>query len=382
MAPVALAFAVLQLSGSASALGIVLAARMTPNIVFLLVGGVIADRLPRSAVLVGTNVIGGAAQAVAAVLLLSGNAEVWQLVILEAINGSAFALFYPADASIVPLTVSEDQLQEANAVIRLGTNATMIAGAALAGVLVAALNPGWAIAADAATFLIAAALMASMRGIKAAASAGTSFLADLREGWGEFLAHRWLWSIVAQFSIMLVGFFGAFMVLGPVVAERDFSGASSWAAILGGQSAGLLGGGLLAVRWRPERPLLVATIAVFGNALPIAALALALPLPVIVVAAIINGLGMELFGVFWYTALHEHVAPEALARVSAYDALGSMCVSPIGLLATGPIADVIGVDPTLWIGVGLIVVPTAIVLIVPEVRTLRSRVAAVPAAVS
>ena len=382
MAPVALAFAVLQLSGSASALGIVLAARMTPNIVFLLVGGVIADRLPRSAVLVGTNVIGGAAQAVAAVLLLSGNAQVWQLVILEVINGSAFALFYPADVSIVPLTVSEDQLQEANAVIRLGTNATMIAGAALAGVLVAALNPGWAIAADAATFLIAAALMASMRGIKAAASAGTSFLADLRDGWGEFLAHRWLWSIVAQFSIMLVGFFGAFMVLGPVVAQRDFSGASSWAAILGGQSAGLLGGGLLAVRWRPERPLLVATIAVFGNALPIAALALALPLPVIVVAGIVNGLGMELFGVFWYTALHEHVAPEALARVSAYDALGSMCVSPIGLLATGPIADLIGVDPTLWIGVALIVVPTAIVLIVPEVRTLRSRVAAVPAAVS
>ena len=150
MAPVALAFAVLQLSGSASALGIVLAARMAPNVVFLLIGGVIADRLPRSAVLVGTNVVGGAAQAVVAVLLLSGHAEVWQLVILEAINGSAFALFYPADTSIIPLTVSEDQLQEANALIRLGTNATMIAGAALAGVLVAALNPGWAIAADAA----------------------------------------------------------------------------------------------------------------------------------------------------------------------------------------------------------------------------------------
>jgi len=114
---------------------------------------------------------------------------------------------------------------------------------------------------------------------------------------------------------------------------------------------------------------------VFGNALPIAALALTLPLPVIVVAAIVNGLGMELFGVFWYTALHEHVAPEALARVSAYDALGSICVSPLGLLATGPIADLIGVDATLWIGVALIVAPTAIVLLVPEVRTLRSRVA-------
>lgn len=105
MAPVALAFAVLHLTGSASALGLVLAARMVPNVLLLALGGVIADRLPRSTVLVGSNVIGGAAQAVAAVLLLSGEAQVWQLVILEAVNGAAFALFYPADSALVPLTV-------------------------------------------------------------------------------------------------------------------------------------------------------------------------------------------------------------------------------------------------------------------------------------
>jgi MFS family permease len=178
---------------------------------------------------------------------------------------------------------------------------------------------------------------------------------------------------VAQFSVMLLGFFGAFLVLGPVVAERSLSGASSWAFILGGQSAGLLAGGVVALRWRPERPLLVATIAVFGNALPLAALALGLPLVVIVVAAVVNGIGMEIFGVLWYTALHEHVAREALSRVSAYDALGSMAISPIGLVAAGPIAGLIGVDATLWIGVGLIVVPTALVLFVREVRELRSR---------
>ncbi len=373
MAPVALAFAVLQISDSASALGIVLAARLAPNLIFLLIGGVIADRLPRSTVIVGTNLLGGASQAVVAALLLSGHAEVWHLVVLEAISGSAFALFYPADTSLVPLTVPESQLQEANALVRLGTNATMILGAAVAGVLVAAFNPGWAIAADAATFFIAAGLSGAMTGIRAAAEAGASVLADLRHGWGEFTAHRWLWTIVAQFTVMLVGYFGAFMVLGPVVAERDLAGASSWAAILAGQSAGLMAGGAIALRWRPEHPIFVATIAVFGNALPIAALALGAPLAVIVAMAIINGLGMELFGVFWYTALHEHVAPEALARVSAYDALGSMCATPLGLLATGPIADAIGVDQTLWLGVALIVVPTALVLLVPEVRTLRSR---------
>ena len=374
MAPVALAFAILHLTGSASALGLVLAARMVPNVLFLVLGGVIADRMPRSAVLVGSNLIAGIAQAAAAVLLISGAAQVWQLVILEAVNGGASALFYPADSALVPLTVPEDRLQEANALVRLGTNATLILGAALAGVLVAALNPGWAIAADAATFFVAAALMASMRGIEAAAAAGSSFLTDLRDGWSEFVAHRWLWAIVAQFSVMLLGFFGAFLVLGPVVAERDLSGASSWAAILGGQSTGLLIGGFLAMRWRPQRPLFVGTIAVFGNALPIAALASGLPLVAIVAAAVISGAGMELFMVYWYTAVHEQVAPEALSRVSAYDAFGSMGISPIGLVAAGPVAGLVGTNATLWIGVLLVVVPTAIVLFVPEVRNLRSRV--------
>jgi predicted MFS family arabinose efflux permease len=305
--------------------------------------------------------------------LITGAAEVWHLVILEAINGAAFAMFYPADTAVVPLTVPESKLQEANALVRLGTNSTMILGAALAGGLVAAVNPGWTVAIDAATFLVAAGLMVQMRGIKAAAEAGTSFLADLRAGWTEFTAHRWLWTVVVQFTVMLVGFFGAFMVLGPIVAERDFSGASSWAAVLAGQSAGLMAGGFIALRWRPARPILAGTLSVFVNALPIAALAMRLPLPVIVSAALVNGIAMELFGVFWYTALHEHVAPEALSRVSAYDALGSVALSPVGLVLAGPLAERIGVDATLWLGVALIVVPTALVLLVPEVRTLQRR---------
>lgn len=380
MAPVALAFGVLDLTGSASALGLVLAARMIPNVLFLLLGGVIADRLPRSIVLVGSNAMSGATQAAVAVLLISGHAHVWHLVVLEAVNGASFALFHPADSAVVPLTVPEGRLQEANGLLGLGRNITLILGAAFAGALVAAFNAGWAIAVDAATFLIAAALMSQMRAIKAAAAGGSSFVADLRAGWREFTSHRWLWTIVAQFSLMLVGFFGAFLVLGPVVAERDLSGASSWAAILGGQSAGLLLGGVMTIRWRPRRPLLVATIAVFGNALPIAALALGLPLAAIICAAVINGVGMEIFGVFWFTALHEHVAPEALSRVSAYDALGSTVLSPIGLVAAGPISELIGVDATLWLGVILIIAPTCAVLFVPEVRSLRSRAVLIDAA--
>jgi hypothetical protein len=249
----------------------------------------------------------------------------------------------------------------------------MIGGAALAGVLVALFNPGWAIAVDAATFFAGAALVAGMRGIAAAAEASTSVIRDLAEGWSEFIAHRWLWTIVVQFSVMLIGFFGAFEALGPVVADRELSGASSWAAILAAQSAGLLLGGMLVVRWKAERPIFVATLAVFVNALPIGALALGLPLPVVVATSFLNGIAFEVFAVYWYTALHEHVAPESLARVSSYDALGSLCLSPIGLVAAGPLSDAIGLDATLWIGVALVVVPTALVLLVPEVRNLRAK---------
>jgi len=373
MAPVAIAFAVLDLTDSATALGVVLAARMVPNIVFLLVGGVIADRLPRSAVLVGSGLLGGVTQGAVAVLLLAGVAEIWHLVVLEAVNGLAFAVWYPADTAVVPQTVPEDRLQDANTVIRFGSNAMMVAGAALAGAIVSLSNPGWAIAADAATFLIAAALAAGMTGIGAVASGATGVLRDLRDGWSEFVRHPWLWTVVLQFSVMLLGFFGAFQVLGPVVAEREYAGASSWAAILGGQSAGLLAGGFVALRLRPARPLLVATLCVFASAPPLAALALGLPVPLIVVATFATGVGMELFGVYWYTALHEHITPQALARVSAYDALGSLAISPVGYIAAGPLSDAIGVDATLWIGALLVVVPTALVMLVPEVRQLRSR---------
>lgn len=373
MAPVALAFAVLHLTDSASALGIVLAARMAPHVVLLAVGGVIADRVPRNLVLVGSNLVAGSSQAVVAVLLISGNAEIWHLVVLEAINGGASAIFYPADTAVVPLTVPEHRLQAANAFLRMGTNMIMILGAAAAGISVAAFNAGWTIAIDAATFFVAAAFLSQMRGIRAAAAAGSSIIADLRDGWSEFTSHRWLWAIVVQFTIVLIGFFGTFMVLGPLVAEREFSGARAWAAILAGQSIGFMAGGFVALRWRPSRPILMGTFSVFLNALPLAAMAMGLPLSLVVGAAVVNGVGVELFNVFWYTALHENVAPEALSRVSAYDALGSVALAPLGLAAAGPVADRIGLDAALWVGVCMVVVPTALVLLVPEVRSLRAR---------
>ena len=372
MAPVALAFAILELTGSASALGGVLAARTVPQLIFLLIGGVIADRLPRHLVLVGSNVIAGLSQALVALLLITGVADLWQIVVLEAINGTASALFYPADSSVVTSTVPESQLRQANAILRLGTNVALIAGAGLAAILVAAFNPGWAIAADAATFLIGAALNFGMRGIEAAATATQSVFADIVEGWHEFRSHRWLWTIVLQFSVVLAAFLGGYNVLGPVVAERHMDGATSWAVIVGGASVGAFAGSFLAIQWHPARPILIATLTVFLMALPLALLAMAANVAVVAAASVVQGVGMELFMVYWYTALQEHVAPESLARVNSYDALGSLALAPLGMAVAGPIADWLGVAEALWIDVAVIVVATAAVLLVPEVRNLRS----------
>lgn len=376
MAPVAIAFAVIGINGSASALGLVLGARVAPQVLLLLAGGVWSDRLPRNQVIAGANLVGGAAQALAAFLLITGAAEVWQLLVLEAVNGAGFAFGGPADVGVVPQIVPGERLQEANTIVRFGSNLASIGGAALAGILVAAINPGWTIAVDAATFFVAVPLVLGIGGIeKVPARAVSSFVGEMRAGWSEFIAHRWLWAIVVQFSVLVAAFFGCFLVLGPIVAEHDMDGARSWALIVGAQSVGLLVGSALMLRLRSSRPILVATLMTFLFALPVILLAIGAPVWTVAAGGFVDGIGAEVFSVYWYTALHEHVAPEALSRVSAYDALGSLALAPLGMAVAGPLADFVGVDATLWLGAVLMVGSTIAVLFVPEVRSLRSRAA-------
>ena len=376
MAPVAVAFAVIGISGSASALGLVLAARIAPQVLLLLAGGVWSDRLPRNRVIAGANLVGGAAQALAAFLLITGVAEIWQLLVLEAVNGAGFAFGGPADVGVVPQIVPGERLQEANTIVRFGSNFASIGGAAVAGVLVVAINPGWTIAVDAATFFVAVPLVLGIRGIeKVPVGAVASFVGEMRAGWTEFIAHRWLWTIVVQFSVLVAATFGCFLVLGPIVAQRDMDGARSWALIVGAQSLGLLVGSVLMLRLRASRPIFVATLMTFLFALPLILLALGLPAWIVALGAFLNGIGGEVFSVYWYTALHEHVAPEALSRVSAYDALGSLALAPVGMAVAGPLADAIGIHATLWLGATLALGSTVAVLFVPEVRSLRPRAA-------
>jgi MFS family permease len=375
MAPIALAFAVLDLTGSKSDLGFVLAARTLPQVVFMLLGGIWADRLPRHRVMVTSSLLSGASQALVAALLIAHQARLWQLLVLAALNGTSSAFFFPAAAGVIPQTVDAALIQQANALLRLALNASWIGGAAIGGLVVAAFGSGWAVAVDAATFCLGAVFIGLMR-LPPARLEGSSVVDDLREGWHEFSSRTWLWTVVAQFAVLNAAQTSAFFVLGPAVAKADLGGAAAWGAILTCMTAGLFVGGLVMLRAQPSRLLLIGSL---GNLLccaPLALLAVPAPTAAIAAAALLAGLGIETFSILWDTSLQENIPKETLSRVYSYDGLGSFVLIPVGQAVVGQVADGIGTSATLLGACGLVLASSLAVLCVPDVRNLRRRATA------
>ena len=370
MAPIALAFAVLDLTGSVSDLGLVLAARQIPVVLFLLFGGVLADRLPRHRVMVWSNLTSGISQAIIAALLLTHRAAIWELAVFGAVNGASSAFFQPASAGIVPQTVSLPLLQQANALLRLSRNGTTIGGAALGGLFVAATSPGWAIGFDALSFGVAALALAAMRLPPGLRIEGSTVLQELREGWRDFWSRTWLWSIVLQFGVVNAVETGAVDVLGANVSKEHFGGPAAFGAVLTAQAVGLVLCGLVMLRWRPQRMLRVATFAVFPLALPLIAFAFPAPLVVIIACAFLAGMGVEVFGVLWDTTMQQEIPHEKLSRVSSYDMLGSFVLIPVAFAVVGPVAGAIGTRETFVASAALTIVSTAAVLLSRDVRQL------------
>ena len=373
VAPVGLAFAVLDLTGSEADLGYVLAARSVPTVLFILFGGVWADRLPRHMVMVASNVVSGISQAMVAFLLLAGSAQIWELVALSAVNGGSSAFFFPASQGLVPQTLPGRLLQQGNALLRMGQNTSLIFGAALGGALVAATSPGVTIAIDAGSFLVAAVVTAMMVPHSIARSPRSSMLADLRVGWGEFWSRTWLWAIVLQFGVTNAAESGAINVLGPTVAKEHYGGAAAWGAILACQAVGLIIGGVFVLRVKPKRLLLFATLSYLINVVFLFALAVPAALVLVAVAALISGAGREGFGINWDTAMQQQIPQDRLSRVSSYDALGSLVLIPIGLAVIGPISVAVGTQTALYAVSVIIVLATLAVLLSRGVRTIARK---------
>jgi MFS family permease len=373
MAPVALAFAVLDLTGSTADLGIVLAVRQVAVVVLLLYGGVWADRLPRHLVMVCSNLASGLSQAAVAVLLLSHHASIPSLAVFAAINGASSAFFFPASTGIVPQTVPVSLLQQANSMLRLGQTATSTGGAALGGIIVAASSPGWAIAADAISYGVAATMLAAMRVRPLERAEATTVFHDLRVGWHDFWSRRWLWTIVIQFGVVNAVYTGTLLVLGPAVAKRHLGGPAAWAAVLVAIQAGVIASGIVLLRWKPRRILRTATFGAFGLALPLLALARPEPLVVVVVAAFASGYLVEIFGVLWVTTYQQEIPHDKLSRLSAYDAIGSWALMPVGYAVAGPVGSAVGTRASFVGGAVIVVVATALVFLCRDVRVLERR---------
>ena len=291
------------------------------------------------------------------------------------------AFFFPAAVGIVPQTVPQHMLQSANAVLRLGTNASFISGAAIGGLIVAATSPGVGLACDAASFLIAALLLGMIRLPPGLRMEGSNFLAELSEGWREFISRPWLWAIVLQFGFTNAIEQGTGSVLGPSIAKDHFGGAAAWGLVLTAQSLGLIVGGLLLLRFRPRRLLLVATFGVLLTIPFLLALAGPIPLVGIVAAAAIAGIGIEIFGILWDTTMQQEIPQEKLSRVYSYDALGSFVLIPLGLAVAGPVAQLLGTRPTILLAAAISLAATLAVLLVRDVRTISRRSPALPSGV-
>jgi len=372
IAVVAVPFAVLSIGGTGSDVGYVATAALLPMIAFLLLGGVMADRLPRHRVIVAAELAQGAAQALSAALVLTGTARVWELLVLAAVRGAGLGFYFPAATGLLPQTVPADQLGQANAIDRTGRNAAQIGGYAFGGVLVALLGPGWGLAADAASFGLAALLRIGMRFPAAgprAAPAGV--IGELREGWQEFVSRRWLWSIVLQFAGVAAVTTATVSVLGPVVAHESLGGARSWGVIMAAYGAGGVAGGIALIRLRPARMLLAASVAMLVFTVLLFALAVPLAVPLIAAASFVAGISGEVFVVNWNTTMQQEIPPAALSRVSSYDALGSFALTPVGTMVAGPLLAAFGARSVLAAAGVLILLLTGAVLGVPEVRQLR-----------
>jgi MFS family permease len=364
--PVAISFAVLDLTGSVSDLGIVLFARVFGQVVFFLAGGVWADRLGRQQVMVGSHVVRFASQGLLGGLLVTGHAAIWQLVALQFVHGCATAFFRPAASGLTPQLVPRELLQGANALMWMTLSIGGIVGPAVGGILVATVGAGWALIADAATFGIAAVLLLRLPPLGTTPPRKETFWHELAAGWREVRSRTWLWTGILDFAVFQLVFLSTMMVLGPLVAKESLGGAGAWAAILTGFSVGTLLGNLASMRVRPRRPLITAWLLFLVTGPSLVLLAFAAPVWSIVVTEVASGFTIGIGGTLWETTVQRQVPPHMLSRVAAYDWMGSTALRPLGLALVGPIALAVGVRETLLGAFALTVASTVALLLIPD----------------
>ena len=367
---IALAFATLAVSPSAGSLGLVLSLATVARVVALPIGGVWSDRLPRQLVMLTSDGVRAVVQAVIAVLLITGHAQLWHIVVLAMVYSFAAGFFMPASGALVPQTVSVQRLQQANALMGLSRSVTQVAGPAVGGLLVAAIGPGWVFAIDAATFVVSAISLVLMRVPGVEGKGQSNFWTELADGLRAVTTRRWYLLNLGAHALWNFAF-ASFLVLGPIVAKRSLGGAPAWGLISASLGAGAILGGLIALRVIPRRPLLVANLALVPAAFQLLALAVPLPTAAIMAFCVIGWIGLTYLNEVWFATVPQLIPAEVLARATSFDWLLSIIAMPIGFAVSGPVADRIGIQSTLVAAAVIMAVPCILIVLVPGVRNVR-----------
>jgi len=371
MASVAVPFAIIELGGGAADIGLVLAARAVPLVLFLLVGGVWADRVPRRLVMIGSDVVRGVCQAVFATILVLGVGGVPAIMVIMFVYGTAEAFFRPALSGIVPQAVPAGRLQDAYGLIAITPALGMTLGGVTGGAAVALISPAGAIAIDAASFAVGIALLsfARFRHVRSAEQ-GNGFLADLRDGWMAFRTRTWLVVVVIGESFYALLVMPAIFVGGPLIAEEFLDGAASWAVVISCFGLGFATGGVVAQRLTPRRPIVLSYAVTVLFAGFFVLLSFPAPTAVLGVGAWVGGTVIAISGTLLETTITRQVTPDLRSRVGSFRALGSQVCQPIGFAVIGGVIAGIGLSGVMWLAAAAVLANIAMVLGTPSVRTL------------
>ena len=359
---VAVGLFVTRMTGHSSDVGLVLAAYVAPLILLLLVGGVIADRLPRQAVMVVSDTARCVLHGTLALLIALDVVRVWHMVVIGLLYGSAQAFFQPAYTGLIPQTVAEGDIQAAQALGGISREVASFLSPAIATALIFSVGGAAAFGLDAATFAVSAIVLSRVRARdRGGEHISDTVLAELKEGWGAVRERPWVWASISAFSAALLVALAPFWVLGPAVSREVYGTEATFGIASAFWGVGTVAGAVAGGRWRPRRPMLTAVSVAFAWPLQIALFAFGPPVALLYAVTTLSGVGLGLLGAWWETALAQRIPPQLLSRVSAWDWMGSLALLPIGYLLAGPFGEAFGEVRLLEVGgvVGTVIMATA-----------------------
>ncbi len=369
---VAIGLFVTRLTDRSADVAYVLAAYAAPLVTFVLVGGVVADRLPRQTVIVVSDLSRAVLHGILALLIATGTVRIWQMVVIGLLYGTAEAFFRPAYTGLIPQTVSsDDDIQGAQALGGVSAELANFASPALATALVLGVGGGWAFGLDAATFLVSAALVARVHARpRGQQKARESMLTELHEGWRAVRTRPWVLVTIICFSAALLTALAPFFVLGAAVAEQTYGTEAVYGLANAAFGVGTITGAIVGSRWRPVYPMRVgAAVSVLWPG-ALALYAFGPPLPVLYPLMAVAGAGIGLFAVLWEAALAQRIPPHLLSRVSAWDWMGSLALLPAGYLLSGWLSRTVGDVRLLEIGGALGSIALLLTLLPSSTRNL------------